>query len=112
MGYPLYIAPLLYIQLWSFIIVGSMGFFKNGESQARKQKMPGNFIAWHCFAVVSPAVALSGCSPALPESFQVGTTKLTKKTNKKKNLKLTQELVYVRALAGTLPRSICYKLLP
>lgn len=89
-----------------------MGFFKNGESQAIHKKKPNGGAVGLWFAVVSPSVALSGCSPALPESFQVGPTKLTKKTNKKKNLKLKQELVCVRALAVTSPRLLCYKLPP
>lgn len=90
MGYLIYIAPLLYISLWSFIIVGSMGFFKNGESQARNKKKPNGGAVGLWFAVVSPAVALSGCSPALPESFQVGNPKITKKTNKKKKQYFTR----------------------
>lgn len=88
-----------------------MGFFKNAESQAMKRKKPSNLIAWLCLAVVSPAVALSGCSPALPESFQVGNPKITKKTYMKKNLKLTQELVCVRASVATFPPLLYYTLL-
>lgn len=109
MGYPIILAPLLYILLWCFIIVGSMGFFKNGESQARNKKKTNGRAVGLCLAVVSPAVALSGCSPALPESFQVGNPKITKKTYMKKKQYSTLQLVYVRALVETSLRSIYYK---
>ena len=86
-----------------------MGFFKNGESQARNKKKTNGRAVGLCLAVVSPAVALSGCSPALPESFQVGNPKITKKTNKKKKLTSKRQIVYVRSLVGTSLRLLYYK---